>query len=199
MKFFPGDRVCLITSGKRRGTYGTVMGDWVQSGYVNCYKVRTDTSSKYPYRSQTLCVKGCNLKLEGEEKMGKLSGYKRVAVVEHGTAYSKKDYHFALYDNEINTGDKVIVSGAANGTVLKVKSIIPPEESTVNITAEVICKVNTSAYDQRVEQRKEADRVKTAMDKRKKEVQKMLDDEYYASKDPEYAEMLKRYKELGGE
>ena len=34
------------------------------------------------------------------------------------------------------------------------------------------------------------------MDKRKKEIQKKLDDEYYASKDETYAEMLRQYENL---
>lgn len=34
------------------------------------------------------------------------------------------------------------------------------------------------------------------MAKRRGEIQKKLGDEYYASKDPEYAEMLKRYEEM---
>lgn len=34
------------------------------------------------------------------------------------------------------------------------------------------------------------------MNKRKQEIQKILDDEYYASNDEVYAEMLKRYRSM---
>ena len=43
--------------------------------------------------------------------------------------------------------------------------------------------------------RKKAE-LKKELDKRKKEIREKLDDEYYASKDDVYAEMLKRYKSL---
>ena len=50
---------------------------------------------------------------------------------------------------------------------------------------------DTTAYDKRVEQRKEKEKLKKELDKRKKEIQKKLDDEYYASKDEMKAEKTK--------
>ena len=43
---------------------------------------------------------------------------------------------------------------------------------------------------------KEKAELKKELDKRKKELREKLDDEYYASKDDVYAEMLKRYESL---
>ena len=78
--------------------------------------------------------------------------------------------------------------------------IVDLEEATrrfsKNITAEIIGRVDTTAYDKRVEQRKEKEKLKKELDKRKKEIQKKLDDEYYASKDETYAEMLRQYESL---
>ena len=65
-----------------------------------------------------------------------------------------------------------------------------------NITAEIIGRVDMTAYDKRVEQRKEKEKLKKELDKRKKEIQKRLDDEYYASKDETYAEILRQYESL---
>lgn len=89
----------------------------------------------------------------------------------------------------------------SNGsTPAKIKEIIDVNEATArfnkNITAEIIGRVDTTAYDKRVEQRKEKEKLKKEMDKRKKEIQKKLDDEYYASKDETYAEMLRQYESL---
>ena len=81
-----------------------------------------------------------------------------------------------------------------------IKEIVDLEEATKrfskNITAEIIGRVDTTAYDKRVEQRKEKEKLKKELDKRKKEIQKKLDDEYYASKDETYAEMLRQYESL---
>ena len=130
--------------------------------------------------------------------MAKLEGFSKVAVVNYG-GYS--DYHYAVYDDGVDyrVGDTVVTS--TNGyTVAKIKEIVSLEEATKrfnkNITAEIIGRVDTIAYDKRVEQRKEKEKLKKEMDKRKKELQKKLDDEYYASKDETYAEMLRQYESL---
>ena len=130
--------------------------------------------------------------------MAKLEGFSKVAVVNYG-GYS--DYHYAVYDDGVDyhIGDTIVTS--TNGyTVAKIKEIVSLEEATKrfnkNITAEIIGRVDTTAYDKRVEQRKEKEKLKKEMDKRKKEIQKKLDDEYYASKDETYAEMLRQYENL---
>lgn len=130
--------------------------------------------------------------------MAKLEGFSKVAVVNYG-GYS--DYHYAVYEDgtDYQVGDTVVTS--TNGyAVAKIKEIISLEEATKkfnkDITAEIIGRVDTTAYDKRVEQRKEKEKLKKEMDKRKKELQKKLDDEYYASKDESYAEMLRKYESL---
>ena len=137
--------------------------------------------------------------------MAKLEGYKAVAVTKEG-CYGKK-YSYAIYsDGETyKVGDKIVVSGA-NKDILTIEEILTPEECNVNITAEVICKVDTLAYDKRVEERKEKAERKKEADKIKKQMDKMITEmdqtkryEMYANDNPELAEKLKAYKELIGE
>ena len=145
-----------------------------------------------------------------DDNMARLEGYKAVAVIEEGTGYygTTKDYHYAIFDdgNTYKVGDQVIVSGS-NNNVLEIKDIITLEEAKEkgrkDITAEVICKVDTSAYDKRVEERKEKAKRKKEADKIKKQMDKMIAEmdqtkryEMYASDNPELAEKLKAYKEL---
>lgn len=87
--------------------------------------------------------------IESEDNnMAKLEGYKAIAVTKEG--YYGKKYFYAIYDDGkvYVAGDKIVVSGANNG-VLTIEEIITPDECNRNITAEVICKVDTSAYDKR--------------------------------------------------
>lgn len=155
--------------------------------------------------------KGHLIEIESENNnMAKLEGYYAVAVTEEGTGYygMTKDYHYAIF-NDGNTyaiGDNILVSGV-NKNVLTIKNIITLEEAKEkgrkDITAEVICKVDTSSYDKRVKERKEkAERNKEA-DKIKKQMDKMIARmdqtklyEMYASDNPELAEKLKVYKDL---
>ena len=133
--------------------------------------------------------------------MAKLEGYKAVAVTKEG--YYGKKYFYAIYsDGETyKAGDKIVVSGANNG-VLTIEEILTPDECNTNITAEVIYKVDTSAYDKRVKERKKAERKKEA-GKIKKQMDEMITGmnqtkyyDMYASDNPELAEKLKMYKEL---
>lgn len=155
----------------------------------------------------------CNLEKISEsedDNMAKLEGYKAVAVTEEGTGYygTIKDYHYAIFDdgNTYKIGDEILVSGA-NKSILKIKDIITLEEAKEkgrkDVTAEVICKVDTSAYDKRVKERKEKAERKKEADKIKKQMDKMIAEmdqtkryEMYASDNPELAEKLKVYKEL---
>ena len=129
--------------------------------------------------------------------MAKLEGFSKVAVIKFGGNYP---YHFAIYDDgmDYQVGDMVAFSNGS--TPQRIKEIISISEAnsrfSKNITAEVIGKVDTTAYDKRVEQRKEKEKLKKELDKRKKEIQARLDDEYYASKDETYAEMLRQYENL---
>lgn len=158
-----------------------------------------------------LCKKYIVINESEDDNMAKLEGYYAVAVTEEGIGYNKRNYYYAIFDdgNIYKVGDHVIVSGS-NNDVLEIKDIITLEEAKEkgrkDITAEVICKVDTSAYDKRVEERKEKAECKKEADKIKKQMDKMITKmdqtkryEMYASDNPELAEKLKAYKELIGE
>lgn len=147
-------------------------------------------------------IESRNLKLESEDNvMAKLTGFENVAVIEQGTGYYKKDYYYALYDNSVEMGDKVLVSGAANGQIWTVKDVLSvghPDVNEKNITAEVICKVDTTDYDNRCKNRKEAEALRKQMAKKRKEIDARKDDEYYSGLDKDYAEMVEQMKKLVG-
>ena len=132
--------------------------------------------------------------------MAKLEGYKKVAVIKLGCI----DYHYAIYDDgtDYKAGDRVLVSGGAsaswNNTVIS--EIITAEEAhekcKKNITAEVICKIDTSAYDKRVANRKEVEKLKKEMNKKISELDELNKYKYYAEQNPELEAMFNRLKEL---
>ena len=168
---------------------------------IKMARVRFDTGEIYRLRKLNLI----KLNESEDNNMAKLEGYKAIAVTKEG-CYGKK-YFYAIYDDGkvYVAGDKIVVSGANNG-VLTIEEIITPDECNINITAEVICKVDTSAYDKRVEERKEKAERKKEADKIKKQMDKMITEmdqtkryEMYANDNPELAEKLKAYKELIGE
>lgn len=145
-----------------------------------------------------------NIKLNEENRqMAKLTGYYAVAVIEEGTGCCKKDYYYAIFNDgsTYKAGDQVLVSGC-NKDVLTIKEILTVPEAEVrcakNITAEIICRVNTSAYDQRVENRKKAEKIKKDMEAVIRQMDTTKKYEMYAAENPELAVLLDQYKELGG-
>ena len=134
---------------------------------------------------------------EGEIEMSKLEGFTKVAAIKY--AYGSP-YYFAIYDDGTNyvVGDLVMVSGGSHpGRIVEIINFEELRNRTDrNITAEVICRIDTSAYDSRVEHRRQKEKLRKELEKRKKEIQKKLDDDYYAYKDATYAEMLKEYERL---
>ena len=128
--------------------------------------------------------------------MAKLTGYYGVAE----TIQSRGRYYYAIYEDQdcYKVGDKILVSGACHD-ILEIVGILTPEEvkGKVNITAEVICKVDTEAYEKRVEERKKKVQLKKELDKKLKELVSENQYEWAAEKNPEFAKMLEEYKKIG--
>lgn len=186
-----GDNV-ITYDGKK---YGRIVEMWY--GVIDeCIKVElvAQDGRSYIYRVDEL-----ERIDEEDNQMAKLTGYKQVAAIkqQYGT------YYYAIYDDgrKYYSGDKVLVSGVASGVVQTISEIIDPEEAAKrmgkkNITAEIIAYVDTSAYEERVTKRKEADGLKKKMDQVIKEMDENNKYEVYAERNPELKEMLETYKKL---
>lgn len=187
-----GDKVASRYSNR----YGTVINTWrdLCNFELKAEIIAQDGLSYYFYEDELILIG----KKENEQ-MSKLTGYKQVAAIKqnYGT------YYYAIYDDgrKYCPGDKVIVSGAANGIIQTIEKIIDPETAVnrmgnKNITAEVIAYVDTSAYEERVAKRKEVEKLKKKMDQVVKQMEENNKYEMYAEKNPELKEMLNAYKEL---
>lgn len=187
-----GDKVASRYSNR----YGTVINTWrdLCNFELKAEIIAQDGLSYYFYEDELILIS----KKENEQ-MAKLTGYKQVAAIKqnYGT------YYYAIYDDgrKYCPGDKVIVSGAASGTVHTISEVIDAEEAVnrmgnKNITAEVIAYVDTSAYEERVAKRKEAEELKKKMDQVIKQMEENNKYEMYAEKNPELKEMFETYKKL---
>lgn len=186
-----GDKV-ITHNGKK---YGRVIEIWY-SILDECMKIQfvAQDGLEYIYRDNEL-----ERIVEEDSIMAKLTGYKQVAAIKQNYGI----YYYAIYDDgrKYYPGDKVIVSGVASGTVHTIDEIIDPEEAASrmgnkNITAEIISYVDTSAYEERVEKRKAAEKLKKSMDKVIKQMEEDNKYEVYAERSPELKEMLETYKKL---
>ena len=187
-----GDKV----ASKYSDRYGVVVSTWMGlCNYEPKVEIIAQDGLSYTYYEYDLVL----ISKKEDKQMAKLTGYKQVAVIKQGYP----TYYYAIYDDgrKYYPGDSVIVSGAASGMVQTISEIIDPEEvasrmGNKSITAEVIAYVDTSAYEERVAKRKEADELKKKMDQVIKQMDESNKYEMYAERNPKLKEMLEAYKKL---
>lgn len=147
-------------------------------------------------------IKSSELKfIEDESEDIKMEGFKNVAIVNLLNDYNKKDYGFALYDNEFGMIQAmahypvmVVVNarGKDNRVLGTVKEIVTIEEYGKGVTAQVVGVVNMDSYHARIE---EENRLKE-LAKKKAAIEKELETEINKRKSVEYyEEMAKKYSD----
>lgn len=191
------DRVVIISDCNSKGQKGTVLHSYIAgfSGRCRYVMVQLDDGTKQGYNDRSV------RKIKDESEDISMEGFKNVAIVNLLDDYNKKDYGFALYDNELGMIQTmahypamVVVNarGKDNRVLGIVKDIVSVEEYGKGVTAQVVGVVNMDAYNARVE---EENRLKEIA-KKKAEIEKALDAEIKKRKDAEYYEkMAKEYSD----
>lgn len=169
------------------------------------YGVLLDNERNPASREGLFWIKSNELKfVENESEDIKMEGFKNVAIVNLLDDYNKKDYGFALYDEEmallksedygIKLNQLVVVNarGKDNRILGTLKDVMSAEDYGKGVTAQVVGVVNMDAYNARIE---EENRLKEIA-KKKAEIEKALDAEIKKRKDAEYyEEMAKKYSD----
>ena len=202
------DRVRITSNCNSKGYKGVIIGRYINGRGCNHVMIHLDNGKKQGYNC--LSVE----KIESEDI--NMEGFKNVAIVNLLDDYNKKDYGFALYDNElemIQTMDHypamVVVNarGKDNRILGTVKEIMTVEEYGKSVTAQVVGVVNMDGYIERVEEEnrlKELAKKKAAIEKElEAEINKRKSVEYYEemakkySDNPKLAELVAELKGLG--
>ena len=154
-------------------------------------------------------------KVESEDN--KMTGFSKVAIVNLVDDCNKKDYGFALYDEDINEIVKyntnhplyliVNARGKDNKVLGILKEIKSVEEYGKGVTAQVVGVVNMNAYNARIDEenrQKEIAKQKASIEKElKSEIEKMNNIALYEKmakehpENPKLAELVNALKELG--
>jgi hypothetical protein len=198
------DRVVVISDCNSKGEFGTVDKFCNYSGNTSGYVVvNLDNGETKSYNVKSLKLIDIN-----KEDIKMEVGEYKIAIVNLIDDYYKKDYGFYLFD-KAKVGDTVVVNPNNKFTIGTIKSIKTPSEYGKNVTKDVIAVVDMNTYKKRVEDRKQA----IELAKKKKEIQKELDNrisklktlDFYETmakqlgdKDPELVSLLSQYKEIVG-
>lgn len=200
-KFQKGDRVQVTSWCQSQGKIGTVTLCWHNIYNRNIYyAVKLDNGNSHNYNELSLALastnKQNNITNKGDNEM--ITGNYKIAMVKFvkGTN-TTKGYAFALFDDSVCVDDLVLCDTENGYNVAKVTEIISKDDyEGCNVTKEIVCKVDFTAFEQRKENRAKATKLKGEMDKKMKEMQELTLYEMMAEKSPELAEMLKQYKTL---
>lgn len=129
-----------------------------------------------------------------------VTGKYRIALVNFlkGTNTTKK-YAFALFDTYpiINVGDNVLCDTVYGYQVAKVVEIVSQEEYTgVDVTKEIVCKVDLSMFNQRAAARQRKQELKAKMDALVEDDKEMMIYKVLAERNSEMASLLDEYTRL---
>lgn len=109
---------------------------------------------------------------------------------------ANRTYDYANYIIDLKEGDLCVVMSAQHGMgVARVVEIV--RENDIPLSREIVCTIDTTAYDYRVETRKKAAELKQKMQERAKKLQDIVLYQTLAKEDPEMAQLLSDFTNLG--
>lgn len=133
---------------------------------------------------------------EGENQMEKLTNYLNVAEIEFIDDGSCRTFECANYDDLLSVGDLCVVKTRRHGMGLaRVVHLCGTTEA--DLYREVVTRLDTTDYEDRVEKRKKAAELKAKMQERAKQLQDIVLYRTLAKEDPEMAAMLQEFMTLG--
>lgn len=113
-----------------------------------------------------------------------------------------KEYHYRVPEHmkgKLNVGDFVVVycqTGFQVCQVYKVNEFAPVETSKL---APVVAKVDLLPYFEELDRQEDLKKMKAALVKERKRLEEQVTWDLIASKSPEFAAMLKAFRDAGGE
>lgn len=206
-KFRRGQRVRIIGPERNGlndgllGLFGTVDGPGCRRG-ITAVRVTNVTNFRSSYG--VFYFPDSSLELANEEPTNTnkedfiMKDFTSVVTVSsmHGPWVEKK---CACYGLDLKENDTCVVHVPGAGLLVgTVEAVHAPETVEEPLTAEVVDKVDETAFKARVEQRKLEKELKAKMAERAKKLQDIVLYETLAKSDPEMQQLLDQYKTLNG-
>lgn len=113
-----------------------------------------------------------------------------------------KRYIYRLPDDlvgKVAVGDTVLVHCKTGYQLVQIATINATSSRKLDSIAPVVCTVNLASYIDEVERRKALAMLKKQLDAEKKRLESMVTYDLIAEKNPEFAALLKQYKDAGGQ
>ena len=171
------------------GTYGKILVEL--DGKTNPY----GATGCFYFKPYELEVVDDNNDILEENNMQTITNYYNIARIQYLDNNTPSRHIYANFDSSLKEGDLCVVKSAHHGLGLaRVTEII--DQNDLEVTREIVAKVDTELYDFRVAARKEAAELKAKMQERAKKLQDIALYQMLAKDDPEMQNMLDRYQNI---
>lgn len=200
-----GDRVVVISKNKYSpfvvGLFGTVCNNYMGSVSVKLDDAFNGNSERGLYYFKERDLRLIDIPepkpeqtMEGAVKL--MDGNYRIADVQFIDGNNKSAvYAYACYDEGIYVDDICVVKSAHHGFGLA-KVVRLRAKTDEEITREIVCKADFSAYDKRVVRRVKQAELMKRMAERASKLQELSMYTLLAESDPEMAKLLEEYREV---
>lgn len=206
LDFTPGNRVVVVKtiSYKRsnlNGRYGTVVS--VCRFDENKLEVKLDDIRNplsaighfYFYPDELSIQAKSILDVMEGDIMQNVVNYFNIAKVQYLDSNKPSGHVYANFDMSLKVGDLCVVKSLHHGLGLA-RVVEIEDKNNIQISREIVARVDTSDYDMRVEARKNTAELKAKMQERAKKLQDIALYKMLAKEDSEMAELLSRYESL---
>ena len=201
-----GMRVKILSHHKYRSFNLVGMTGTVSSGYGSEVRVEVDglrnpsaSSGDFYFKPRELeiidSVEANNDEVKENETMPNIKNYFNAVKIQFIGDTMPCKYIYANFESDLKVGDLCVVMPAHHGLALaKVTEVI--NDNNFETPREVVAKVYTKFYDERVMARAKAAEIKTKMQERAKQLQDLALYQMLAKEDSAMQDLLNEYQNL---
>lgn len=129
------------------------------------------------------------------ENMNNITNYLNLAAIRYLDNDKPNCFYYANFDAELKVGDLCVVKSLNHGLGLALVVEIQ-NRNDIELQREIVAKVDTYAFDERVKVRKQAAELKAKMQERAKQLQDIALYQMLAKEDSEMKELLGQFQSL---
>ena len=188
-----GDRVFIISCHKYHDRFINQCGT-IMRIYDKHYGIKIDNEENRNSQYGLFWFEHNQIQTKRKEYF--MVKYNKIAVISFMDGNSKS-FKYALYDDNVQVDDLVVVMTGHHGmSTAKVNAVIDADDTPITDNRQVICRIDMTAYQARIEKAKQMKKIKEKMDAKVKHLQDMAIYEMLSESDDELKTLLSEYKGL---
>lgn len=181
------------------GKIGTVKQIYTDEAtvYIDGLRNQYSTTGYFylKWRDIEFVDEGADVMEEENNNMSNVTNYLNAVKIQYFNNTTPSSYIYANYDPDVKVGDLCVIKSDHHGLGLaKIVEVI--DRNDFETCREIVAKVDTTCYDERVKNRAKVAELKSKMEERAKRLQDIALYQMLAEQDSAMAELLTEYRAL---